>query len=170
LMIAPMVVFGKNGADDEIGAVARAGYGFTDRFDAEAKFGLFEDHTVIGADGELWVLHGERKDEGVDGSLTAGAHYIFGSGDAFDSWGIDLTPTLSGHVVPSFELVGSLDVSFENLRDVPEGVDDTFTRVHLVPGFEYRLSDEADLDGEVGIGLNDDSFTYLGLGIVFYLR
>jgi hypothetical protein len=39
-----------------------------------------------------------------------------------------------------------------------------------VPGIEYRLSDKADLVGEIGIGLNDDSFNYAGLGIAFYLR
>ena len=39
-----------------------------------------------------------------------------------------------------------------------------------MPGIEYRLSDTADLVGEVGIGLNDDSFTYAGVGVAFYLR
>jgi len=39
-----------------------------------------------------------------------------------------------------------------------------------VPGIEFRLSETVDLVGEVGIGLNDDSFTYAGLGLAFYLR
>ncbi len=46
----------------------------------------------------------------------------------------------------------------------------TFTRLHLVPGIEYRLSDSVDLVGEVGIALNDDSSTYAGVGIAFYTR
>jgi hypothetical protein len=39
-----------------------------------------------------------------------------------------------------------------------------------VPGIEVRLSDAIDLVGEVGIGLNDDSFTYAGIGLAFYFR
>jgi hypothetical protein len=84
--------------------------------------------------------------------------------------GFDVTPLLSGHLNKSFELCGALDASFESISDAPKGVDDTFTRVHLVPGIEYRLSDSADLVGEIGIGLNDDSYTYAGIGVAFYLR
>jgi hypothetical protein len=42
--------------------------------------------------------------------------------------------------------------------------------IDLVPGIEYRVSDAADLVGEIGIGLNDNSFTYAGIGVAFYLR
>lgn len=49
-------------------------------------------------------------------------------------------------------------------------VDDSFTRLHLVPGIEYRLSDEVDLVGEIGLGINDNSFTYVGAGITYYIR
>ena len=86
----------------------------------------------------------------------------------FDTMGFEVTPLLSGHVNKSLELCGALDVSFESIKDAPAELDDTFTRVHLVPGIEYRLSEAADLVGEVGIGLNDNSFTYAGIGIAFY--
>ncbi len=170
LMAAPIMAFGKNGADDEFGLAARAGYGFTDRFDAEAKLGFFENGTFIGADGEFWILKGEEKDAGLDFSLAGGVHWMFGSNGYFDTMGLEVTPLLSGHVNKSIELCSGLDVSFESIKDAPPVVDDTFTRVHLVPGIELRLSEAADLVGEIGIGLTDESFTYAGVGIAFYLR
>ena len=78
LMVAPIMIFGKDGADDEFGVAARGGYGFTDRFDAEAKLGFFENGTFVGADGELWILKGKDKDTGLDFSLTGGLHWMFG--------------------------------------------------------------------------------------------
>jgi hypothetical protein len=170
LMVAPIMAFGKNGADDEFGVAARGGYGFTDRFDAEAKLGFFENSTFVGADGEWWILKGQEKDAGVDFSLAGGAHWMFGSSGYYDTMGLDITPLLSGHLNKTVELYGALDASFESISDAPARVDDSFTRLHLVPGIEVRLSDAADLVGEIGIALNDDSFTYAGLGISFYLR
>jgi hypothetical protein len=170
LMVAPIVVFGKNGADGEFGLAARGGYGFTTRFDAEAKLGFFENGTFVGADGEWWILKGQQKDAGMDFSLTGGVHWMSGKKGNYDTMGLDVTPLLSGHLNKTVELYGALDASFESIKDAPRYVDDTFTRVHLVPGLEVRLSDTADLDGEVGLGLNDNSFTYAGVGITFYLR
>jgi len=70
----------------------------------------------------------------------------------------------------NLELYGALDASFESIRNAPAGADDTFTKLHLVPGFEYRLSAAADLVGEVGLGLNAKSNTYVGAGVSFYFR
>ncbi len=170
LMAAPIVAFGKNGADDEFGVAARGGYGFTDRFDAEAKLGFFENSTFVGADGEFWILKGKEKDTGLDFSVAGGLHWMSGKKGNFDTMGFEVTPLFSGHVSKSIELCGALDTSFESINDAPTGIDDTFTRVHVVPGIEYRLTDAADLVGEIGIGLNDDSFTYAGVGVAFYIR
>jgi len=170
LMVGPVLAFGENGADNEFGIVARGGYGFTDRFDAEAKLGFFENSTFVGADGELWILKGQEKHAGLDFSLAGGVHWVLGKDNNSDIMGFELTPLLSGHVSKNLELYGALDVSFESIKDAPEGFDDTFTRLHLVPGIEYRLSDNVDLVGEIGIGLNDDSWSYVGGGIAFYLR
>jgi hypothetical protein len=170
LMVAPILAFGKDGADNEFGVAARGGYGFTNRFDAEAKLGFFENGTYVGADGEFWILKGPEKDAGLDFSVTGGVHWMFGKDGFFDTMGFDVAPLLSGHVTKSLELYGALDASFESISDAPEGLDNTFTRVHLVPGIEYRLSEAADLVGEIGIGLNDDSSTYAGVGVSFYLR
>jgi hypothetical protein len=169
-MVAPIMVFGKNGADDEFGGAVRGGYAFTDRFDAEAKLGFFENSTFVGADGEFWILRGQEEDAGLDFSLTGGVHWMFGRNGNFDTIGLEVTPQLSGHVSKNVELCGALDASFESVRDAPPGVDDTFWRVHLVPGIEYRVSPTIDLDGEIGIALNDNSFTYVGVGINFYFR
>ncbi len=40
LMANPIVVFGKDSADNEIGVAFVGGYGFTDNFDIEGKVGL----------------------------------------------------------------------------------------------------------------------------------
>jgi hypothetical protein len=170
LMAAPIMTFGKDGADDEFGLAARAGYGFTDRFDAEGKLGLFDNGTYAGLDGELWILQGDAEDTGLDFSLTGGIHWLFGKDEHFDTMGLDIVPQFSGHVSPKLELCGALAAAFESIQDVPAGVDDSYTTMHLVPGFEYRLSDTVDLIGEVGIALNDDSSTYAGAGIAIYLR
>ncbi|MDO9170488.1 MAG: hypothetical protein Q7W29_01490 [bacterium] len=170
LALAPLMIFGEDGADDEFGVAGRAGYGFTESFDAEVKLGLFENSTYAGLDGELWLLHGKDNGAGLDASLTGGLHWIFGSDGYHDSMGFDLAPMISGNVSENLELCGALDASFESVEDVPAGMDDSYTRLHLVPGFEYRLSDVADLVGEVGVGLNDDSSTYVGIGFAFYLK
>lgn len=170
LTIAPILTFGKDGAEDELGVGARGGYGFSDRFDAEARLGFFEHGTYVGVDGEYWILKNETPNSGLAFSLTGGVHWLLGKKDRLDTMGLDLTPILSGHVSPAVELYGALDVSFESVKDAPAGADDTFTTLHLVPGIEYRLSATADLVGEFGIALNDESAHYVGLGIAFYFR
>lgn len=170
LMAGVIRAFGEDGADDEFGVTGRVGYGFTERFDAEAKLGFLGDYTYVGADGEYWALKATGDETGLDASLAAGVHLLVGKESFSDVVGFDITPILSGHLTPDLELFGALDVSLESIRDAPRGADDSFTRLHLVPGIEYRLSDTADLVGEVGLGLNDDSWTYVGLGLAFYLR
>lgn len=165
LMAAPIMVFGEDGADNTFGLSARVGYGFTDSFDAEGKVGFFDGGTYVGADGELWLLKGKDEYSGLDFSLAGGVHGVFGD---LDLLGFDVQPLLSFHLNRSLELCGALDVSFEMIQDAPGGADDSRTSVHLVPGIEFRLSDSFDLVGEVGIALDDDSSTYLGVGIAYY--
>jgi hypothetical protein len=170
LTLAPVMNFGEDGADDEFGLSVRAGYGFTDRFDAEAKLGLSDLGTYVGADGEFWIVKGPERNRGIDVSLAGGLHWVFGSNDNFDTMGFDLRPLLSGHVGEPVELYGALDASFESIDDAPAGFDDSYTRLHLVPGIEYSVSPVVDLLGEVGIALNDESSSYAGIGLAFYLR
>jgi hypothetical protein len=170
LMVAPIMVFGKDGADNELGVAARAGYAFTKNFDAEAKLGFFDNATFVGVDGEYWIFRGSEKNSGLDFSLTGGLHWMFGSDNSYDTMGFDVAPQLSGHVTRNLELCGALSASFESIQDAPQGVDNSFTRLHLVPGIEYSLSDSFDLVAEFGIAVNDNSSNYVGAGITYYIR
>jgi hypothetical protein len=165
IMVAPSIAVGEGDADNQVGIGARFGYGFVDRFDAEGKVSFYENNTFVGADAEVWVL----RDAGLDFSLGGGVHWMFGD-EALDTMGFELTPIASVHAGEILEIYGALDVSFESVRDAPPGIDDSFTKLHAVPGIEVRLSDEADLVGEFGIGLNDDSAEYGAVGLTFYLR
>jgi len=170
LMVAPVMVFGKNGADDELGVVVRGGYAFTDQFDAEAKLAFSENGTFVGADGEYWIYRGSEKNSILDLSLTGGLHWVFGNDNRFDTMGFEITPQLSGHVSKNLELCGALYALFESIKDAPPGVEDSYTILNLVPGIEYHLSDAFDLVAEFGIGINDDSSNYVGAGITYYVR
>ena len=75
-----------------------------------------------------------------------------------------MTFEASRHVTPRLEAYGALDLAFE------AGSGDSYQTVHLVPGVEYALSDDFDLVGEFGIGLNDSSSHYLTVGIAYYFR
>jgi hypothetical protein len=170
LMVAPIVILGENGADNQMGVGVRGGYAFSDHFDAEAKLGLFEDGTLVGVDGEYWMLRRAESNTSFDFSLTGSLNWTLGSDNRYDTMGFGITPQLSGHVTDNLELCGSLDAAFESVQDAPAGIDDSFQRLFLVPGFEYRLSDTLDLVGELGVGINDDSPNYVGAGITYYVR
>jgi hypothetical protein len=154
----PIIVFGKGNADNEIGVAVSGGYGFTDRFDAEARVAVFDGLTFFGADAEYWVVKGEK----VDFSVAAGFH--LGNGDFVDTTALDLTFLASGHLTDRFELYGGLDFSRKKINDT--SLD--FTTAHLVPGFEYRISPKLDFVGEFGIALNDDSSHYASAGFALY--
>jgi hypothetical protein len=170
LMVAPIMVLGKNGADNELGIAARGGYAFTEHFDVEAKLGFFKNGTFVGVDGEYWLFRGAEKNSGLDFSLTGGLHWMFGSDNRFNTMGFEITPQLSGHVTKNLELCGSLDASFESIQNAPQGADNSFTRMHIVPGIEYALSETLDFVAEFGIGTNDNSSNYVGAGITYYVR
>lgn len=170
LMVAPVMVFGNNGADDEFGVTVRGGYAFADRFDLEAKLGFFESGTIIGVDGEYWIFRGSNENTGVDFSLTGGLHWKFGSNNSYDVMGIEVSPQLSAHLTKNLEVCGAFIATFESIQDIPAGVDGSFTTLHLAPGIEYRLSDAFDLVAEFGLAINDNSSNYIGAGIAYYLR
>lgn len=161
LSVNPMFVFPDVG-DNEIGVGLRFGYGFTPRFDMEAKAAFYDGLSFFGGDFEYWLV----KDRAWDVSAGAGIH--FARGDAFaDSTGIDLTLLGSTHLTPRFEFYGGLDLAFEQVDD-DEGED--FTTVHLVPGIEYAISDDLDFVAEGGFSLNDDGSHYFSVGLSYYIR
>lgn len=154
----PILVFGKNGADNEIGVAVAGGYGFTDRFDVEAKVAKFDGVTFFGADAEYWMVKGGQ----VDVSVIGGFH--LGSSEGFDTTGLDFTLLASGRVADRLELYGGLDLSRNSARDF----DFDYTTVHLVPGIEYKISEKIDFVAEFGLALNDDSAHYASVGFAFY--
>jgi len=163
LRVNPIVVFGRDGRDDEIGVAGRIGYGLTDRFDIEGGVALYDGMRIFGADAEYWLV----RDEAADVSVIGGLHFRNGE-EVLDTRGFDLTFLVSRHVNERFEVYGALDIAFES---VTEGnIDSSYTPVHLVPGFEYRLGEDLDLVAEVGLGLNDEASHYLSGGLAFYFR
>jgi hypothetical protein len=162
----PVLVLGEDDFDNEFGVAVRAGYGFTDRLDVEAKAAFYDGLTFIGADLEYWIVKGGD----LDLSVTVGGHLGMGSDDAFDSKGLDLTAVASTKIAEKLEIYGALDIALESIDDVPAGFDDSFTTLHIVPGIEYKISEDLDFVAEFGLGLNDDASHYLSGGLSYYLR
>jgi hypothetical protein len=161
LALFPTVLFGKNGGDSVLGVAGRAGYGFTPRFDIEAKAGIFKDITYFGVDAEYWLVQGRN----ANVSVALGAHLTDLQVGA-DSSGIDTALLFSTSPANRLELYGGLKLAFDSVKNS----DQNFTRAHLVPGLEYRINPDLDFLAEVGIGLNDNSRSYASVGLALYLR
>jgi len=160
LALFPTVLLGKNGSDALWGVAGRVGYGLTSRFDIEAKAAIFKDLRYFGADVEYWLLKGRN----ANVSVALGAHMTDSPGGA-DSSGIDTALLFSTSPVKRLELYGGFKLAFDSAKNP----DQNFTRAHLVPGIEYRISDDLDFLAEFGIGLNDNSRSYASVGLALYL-
>lgn len=158
----PTVLLGEDDADNEWGIATRLGYGFTDRFDVEAKLAFFDALKIYGADAEYWLLKGR-----TDFSVSAGAHKADFEGEGADSTAIDLAAIASRNVGDSLEVYVGGSLSFESIDDVD---DSSFRRAYVVPGIEYRVARDLDLLAEIGIGLTDESPNYVSFGAAYYLR
>jgi hypothetical protein len=162
IAVFPTVLLGEDDADNNWGVGGRFGYGFTPRFDMEAKLAVFDDLKIYGLDAEAWLVKGRP----LDVSASLGLHKA-DSDVGIDSSAIDVALLGSGHVGDKLEVYGGLNFSFESLDDVD---DSDFTRAYVVPGIEYKLGESLDLLAEIGVGLNDDSPNYVSFGLAFYLR
>jgi opacity protein-like surface antigen len=147
-----------DGSDTGIGG--RAGYGFGRGFDVEAKLSKFDGLTYYGLDAEWW-LH--RKSP--DFSFAVGVHRTDLAGD-FKIMGVDTTFLVSDHVARNLEVYGGLRIAFE----FPDGPGDNYRRLNLVPGIEYRVSRDLDFLAELGLKLNDNSTSYVAVGLAYYIR
>ena len=152
----PIFTLGDGESDTGVGL--RAGYGFGRRFDAEAKLSFFDGLTYYGLDGEWWI-----KQE-PDISFALGVHRTSFDG-GFEVPGLDTSLLVSDHIGDRLELYGGLRVAWE----FPEE-GDSYRRMHLVPGIEYKISDDIDFLAEFGLKLNDDSSSYLAVGLAYYIR
>jgi len=160
LAVFPTVLFGKNGGDSVWGVAGRFGYGLTSNLDIEAKAAFFKGLKYFGVDIEYWLLKGEN----FNVSAALGGHMTDYKG-AGDSSGIDAALLASTKPVKNLEIYGGIMLSFDSLKNS----DFNYTLMHLVPGIEYRLSDDLDFLAEFGIALNDDSRSYASVGLALYL-
>ena len=158
----PTVLSGEEGSDSAWGLATRAGYGLTDRFDVEAKLAFFDGFKMYGGDAEYWLLKGK-----TDVSLSGGFHLSDFEGENADSTAIDLAAIVSRNVGGRLEAYLGGSLSFESLDEVD---DSGFQRFYVVPGIEYKVADDLDLLAEIGIGLTDESTTYLSFGVSYYIR
>ena len=161
LALFPTVLFGKNGGDSLWGVAGRAGYGLTPRFDIEAKAAIFKGLNYFGVEAEYWLVRGRN----ANVSVALGAH-LTDSRPGADSSGIDTSLLFSTRPAKRLELYGGLKLAFDSVKNS----DQNFTRAHLVPGLEYRISDDLDFLAEFGIALNDNSRSYASVGLALYLR
>lgn len=160
LALFPTVLFGKNGGDSVWGLAGRFGYGLTKSLDIEAKVGFFKGLKYFGADIEYWFL----KSGHFNGSAALGAHMTDYDG-GYDSNGIDTSLLFSHKPVEKLEIYGGLMLAFDKVKNT----DISTTKIHLVPGIEYRISKDLDFLAEVGIALNADSLSYASVGLALYL-
>src|SRR4030043_250251 len=161
LALFPTVLFGKNGGDSLWGVAGRAGYGITPRFGVEAKAAIFKDLNYFGVEAEYWLVRGRN----ANVSVALGAHLTDLRPGAGSS-GIDTPLLFSTRPAKRLEIYGGLKLAFDSVKNS----DQNFTRAHLVPGLEYRISDDLDFLAEFGIALNDNSRSYASVGLALYLR
>ena len=159
LGVYPTVLFGKNGGDSVWGVAGRFGYGFTPSFDIEVKAAFFKNLTYLGFDAEYWFVKGRN----FYASGIAGWH-MTNVDVGGDSSGFDLALLLSTRPHTRLELYGAFKVAFDSLKNS----DYNYSRPYLVPGIEYRISDDIDLLAEFGFGLNDNARNYASFGLAFY--
>lgn len=160
LAVFPTVLFGKNGGDSVWGVAGRFGYGFTPSLDIEAKVGFFKGLKFFGVDVEYWFVKGHN----FNVSAALGGHITDYKGFG-DSTGLDAALLVSTAPAKNLEIYGGLMLSFDSIKNS----DDNRTLLHVVPGIEYRVSDDVDFLAEVGIALNDDASSYASVGLAFYL-
>lgn len=159
LAIFPTVLFGKGGGDSVWGVAGRFGYGFTSSLDIEAKVGFFKGLNFFGVDVEYWFVKGNN----FNVSAALGGHITNYKGFG-DSTGIDAALLASTAPAKNLEIYGGFMFSYDSVKDS----DVNRTLVHIVPGIEYRVSDDLDFLAEFGIALNDDSRSYASVGFAYY--
>ncbi|MBU4308128.1 MAG: hypothetical protein KKB32_09920 [Acidobacteria bacterium] len=158
LGIFPTILFGKNGGDSVWGVAGRFGYGLTKSLDIEAKAAFFKGLKYFGVDVEYWFVKGEN----FNVSAALGGHVTDYKG-AGDSKGIDAALLASTRPTNNLEIYGGLMLAFDSIKN---GYN--YTLAHIVPGIEYRISDDLDFLAEVGIALNDNSRSYASVGLAYY--
>ena len=144
------------------------GYGLGGNLDAEAQIGVYDDVTFFGADLEYTYRAGRP----LELSIGGGGHAV--DSDFGNPWGLDLTHILSytPAPAPALRLIGAVDLAYE-LGDADHASaigarGEEYWIAYAVPGLQYRFTDQVDVVGEIGVGLNGDSDDYAAAGISYY--
>ena len=161
LGIFPTVLFGKNGEKSVFGVAGRFGFALSPRVDIEAKASIFKNLTYFGADLEYWLVKGRN----LNASVAVGGH-ITKQDNAPDSSGIDAAFMVSTSPVNNLEIYGGLKIAFDSFKNS----DQNYTLAYLVPGIEYRISDDLDFLAELGIALKENARSYGSVGFAYYFQ
>jgi hypothetical protein len=162
LEAAPAQMYAHDGGADKTGAALRLGYGLTRNLDLEAKSGLFDGVTLLGADAQVRLY--DRRD--TLASFRVGGHHALVR-DALDSNALDLSASVGHWFSRRAQAYAGLAYSFEKLDGVPPRFDNTFNRWYAVPGLRFGLANRLDLLVEGGVGLNHDSPHYVTVGFAY---
>jgi hypothetical protein len=157
---SPVHLFGPGGGPDRDGGAFRLGYGMTDSLDVEAKTGFFDGFTLVGGDAHYRLLDGP-----TSLSVRAGGHQAL-MRDVPDSTALDLSAQVGRRVGPRLELYAGPAFSRESVNGVR---DSGFSRWYVVPGVRWGFAERADLLVEAGVGLNDDSPSYVTAGLAVHV-
>jgi hypothetical protein len=152
----PIGLFSKTGGPDRLGVAWSAGYGATDGLDVEAKTAVFDGFGLVGLGAGFRVLHGP-----VDLTLRLGGHKAFVQ-SAPNSTSFDAAWLAGVRPWRRVRIAAGMGVSLESLDGVPNS---RFERVYVVPGFDWRVSRRMALLSRAGLGLNQDSPSYLTAGL-----
>ena len=131
LMAYPLLIFGSQDEDNQLGVVGRAGYGFTDNLDAENEGRDFRQANdlrgrprAVAAEGRQPGRLGDRRRPHPQRQRHRSGYQGAGS----DGPGQHAPQRQPGAVWRVRRCLR------EEISDVPSGFDDTFTTVHVVPG------------------------------------
>jgi hypothetical protein len=160
LTASPAHLFGPDGGPDNSGGAFRLGYGITDSLDVEAKTGFFDGFSLIGGDVHYRLLGGPTAL-----SVRAGAHQAL-MRDTHDSTALDLSAQVGRHLRPRLEIYAGPAFSYESVNGVASS---GFNRWYLVPGLKWGVAQRLDLLVEGGVGLNDNSPSYVTAGVALYV-
>jgi len=160
LIASPVQLFGTNGGPDRTGGAFRLGYGVTDSFDVEAKTAFFSGFSLVGGDGRYQFLSGE-----TSVAVTLGGHQAIIE-NAQDSTALDIAAQVSRRLRPRLKVYAGPAFSYESIHGVP---DSGFSRWYVVPGFRWGFHERFDLLVEGGVGLNQESPSYVTGGVAVFM-
>lgn len=153
--------------EQESGLAMGVGYGLLDRVDLEVQGAVYDNISYFGSDVEYTWLEGHP----WEASLSGGAHYA--RSDFGDPWGLDLTQivTYALPVHAPLRLNAALDLGYEEAGPRYAralDVDQRYWTAYVTPGLQYRFSQNLDMIGEVGVGMNAASSDYVAVGLSYY--